>query len=209
LDKKRILTFIKIMLLQNRIVNHFTDSIQTKQDSLAELCELIELASQRMVEALLNDRKILSCGNGRSAGCAQLLSAALLDQFERDRPSLPAIALTTDATTLTAIANDYNFQEIFSKPIRSLAQSGDVLVAYIDSNHPENIAKAIAVAHAKEVSIIALTGEKSEAIASLLTERDLEIRVPSSSSIRTHEVHVLITHCLCDLIDHQLFDGMG
>ena len=197
------------MNLQNRIINQFTDSVQTKQDALAELCELIELASQRLVEALLNDRKILSCGNGRSAGSAQLLAASLLDQFERDRPSLPAISLTMDTTTLTAIANDNSYQEIFAKPIRSLAQSGDILVIYVDGNHSINIAKAIEVAHAKDLSIIALTGEKSEAIAALLTERDLEIRVPSSSAIRTHEVHVLITHCLCDLIDHQLFDGTG
>jgi D-sedoheptulose 7-phosphate isomerase len=195
------------MSLQNRIINQFTDSIQTKQDALAELCELIELASQRMVEALLNDRKIFSCGNGRSAAGAQLLSSALLNQFERDRPSLPAIALTTDVTTLTAITNDYSYEEVFSKPIRSLGQSGDVLVTYSDGNHSANIAKAISVAHGKDIAIIALTGERSEAISSLLTERDLELRVPSGSAIRTYEVHVLITHCLCDLIDHQLFDG--
>jgi D-sedoheptulose 7-phosphate isomerase len=197
------------MSLQNRIINHFTDSIQTKQDALGELCELIELASQRMVSALLNDRKIFSCGNGRSAATAQLLSAALLNQFERDRPSLPAIALTTDMAAMTAIANDYSYEEVFAKPIRSLGQSGDVLVVYLDGNHSANIAKAIAVAHGKDISIIALTGGKSEAISAILTERDLEIRVTSSSAIRTHEVHVLITHCLCDLIDHQLFDAMG
>ena len=196
------------MSLQNRIINHFTDSIQTKQDALGELCELIEVASQRMVAALLNDRKILTCGNGRSAACAQLLSSALLNQFERDRPSLPAIALTTDVMTLTAIAKDDSYEEVFSKPIRSLGQSGDVLVAYTDSNH-SNIAKAIAVSQAKDISIIALTGENSEGVSALLTERDLEIRIPSSSAIRMYEVHVLITHCLCDLIDHQLFDGMG
>jgi D-sedoheptulose 7-phosphate isomerase len=196
------------MSLQNRIINHFTDSIQTKQDALGELCELIEVASQRMVAALLNDRKILTCGNGRSAACAQLLSSALLNQFERDRPSLPAIALTTDVTTLTAIASDDSYEEVFSKPIRSLGQSGDVLVAYTDSNH-SNIAKAITVSQAKDISIIALTGENSEGVSALLTERDLEIRIPSSSAIRMYEVHVLITHCLCDLIDHQLFDGMG
>ena len=197
------------MNLQNRIINQFTDSIQAKQDALGELCELIELASQRMVAALLNDRKIFSCGNGRSAACTQLLSSALLNQFERDRPSLPAIALTSDITALTAIANDYSYEEIFAKPIRSLGQSGDVLVTYTDGNHSANIGKAITIAHNKNISIIALTGEKSEAISALLTERDLEIRVSSSSAIRTHEVHVLITHCLCDLIDHQLFDGMG
>lgn len=197
------------MNLQNRIINHFTDSIQTQQDALAELCELIELASQRLVTALLNDRKIFSCGNGRSATCAQLLSSALLNQFERDRPSLPAISLTTDSTAITAIANDYSYDEIFSKPIRSLGQNGDILVTYNDGDHSSNIGKAITVAHGKDISIIALTGEKSEAISAFLTERDLEIRVPSSSAVRTHEVHVLITHCLCDLIDHQLFDGVG
>jgi D-sedoheptulose 7-phosphate isomerase len=197
------------MSLQNRIINFFTDSIQTKQDALGELCELIELASQRMVSALLNDRKILTCGNGRSATCAQLLSSALLNQFERDRPSLPAIALTSEVTTLSAIANDYSYEDVFSKPIRSLGQSGDVLVTYTDDNHSANIAKAITIAHGKDISIIALTGEKSESVSALLTERDLEIRVPSSSAIRTHEVHVLITHCLCDLIDHQLFDGVA
>lgn len=197
------------MNLQNRIINQFTDSIQTKQDALGELCELIELASQRMVAALLNDRKILTCGNGRSATSAQLLSSALLNQFERDRPSLPAIVLTADMTAMSAIANDHSYEEVFSKPIRSLGQSGDVLVTYTDDNHSANIGKAITIARSKDIAIIALTGENNEDISALLTERDLEIRVPSSSAIRTHEVHVLITHCLCDLIDHQLFDGMG
>jgi D-sedoheptulose 7-phosphate isomerase len=197
------------MSLQNRIVNHFTDSIQTKQDALGELCELIELASQRIVSTLLNDRKIFSCGNGRSTTTAQLLASALLNQFERDRPSLPAIALTADTTTITGIANDFSYEDVFAKPIRSLGQSGDILVTYSDGNHSASIAKAITVAHGKDISVIALTGEKSETISALLTELDLEIRVPSNSAIRTHEVHVLVTHCLCDLIDHQLFDGAG
>ena len=197
------------MSLQNRIINQFTDSIQTKQDALGELCELIELASQRMVAALLNDRKILTCGNGRSAACTQLLSSALLNQFERDRPSLPASALTADMTAMTAIANDHSYEDVFAKPIRSLGQNGDVLVTYTDGNHSGNIAKAIKVARSKDITIIALTGDRSDSISALLTERDLELRVTSSSAIRTHEVHVLITHCLCDLIDHQLFDGMG
>jgi D-sedoheptulose 7-phosphate isomerase len=195
------------MSIQNRIINHFTDSIQTKQDALGELCEIIELASQRMVAALLSDRKIFSCGNGRSATCAQILSSSLLNQFERDRPSLPAIALTGDTTTITAIASDYRYEEIFSKQLRSLGQNGDVLVTYTDGNHSSNITKAIEIAHSKDLSLICLTGDKSEAISALLTERDLEIRVPSISSIRVHEVHVLITYCLCDLIDHQLFDS--
>jgi len=117
--------------------------------------------------------------------------------------------LTTDTITLTAITNDYSYEEVFSKPIRSLGQSGDVLVTYTDGNHSSNIAKAITIAHNKDISIISLTGEKSELVSGLLTERDLEIRVPSSSAIRTFELHVLITNCICDLIDHQLFDGMA
>ena len=190
------------MSLQDRIINHFSDSIQTQQDAMTYLCELIEYASQRLVSALLNDKKILTCGNGRSATCAQLLSSAMLNQFERDRPSLPVIALTTDTATITAIANDYNFDDVFAKQLRALGQSGDILVVYNDGN---NIVKAITTAHDKELSVIALTGNNGGMIAPLLYETDIEIRVPSSSNARIQEIHVLITHCLCDLIDHQLF----
>ncbi|WP_027159071.1 phosphoheptose isomerase [Methylobacter luteus] len=195
------------MSLQDRIINHFSDSIQTKQDAMASLCELIEFASQRLVAALLNDKKILSCGNGGSAANAQFLSSAMLNQFERERPSLPAIALTTDTTALTAIANAYHFDEIFAKQIRALGQSGDILVAYSDASDAANLAKAVTTAHDKDISVIALTGQDGGMIAPLLNETDIEIRVPSSSIARIQEVHLLITHCLCDLIDHQLFGG--
>ncbi|MDD5579098.1 MAG: phosphoheptose isomerase [Methylobacter sp.] len=195
------------MSLQDRIINHFSDSIQTQQDAMTNLSELIEVASQRLVATLLNDKKILSCGNGRSATSAQLLSSSLLNQFERERPSLPAFALTTDTATITAIANDYNFDDIFSKQLRALGQNGDILVAYTDGSHSANITKAVTSAHDKGLSIIALTGKDGGMIAPLLNEKDLEIRVPSNSSARIQEVHVLITHCLCDLIDHQLFGG--
>ena len=193
------------MSLQDRIINHFSDSIQTQQDSMTYLCELIEHASQRLVAALLNDKKILACGNGSSATSAQLLSSAMLNQFERDRPSLPGIALTTDTATITSIANDYHFDDVFSKQLRALGQGGDILVAYTDCNNSANIAKAITTAHDKDISVIALTGNNGGMIAPLLYETDIEIRVPSSSNARIHEIHVLITHCLCDLIDHQLF----
>jgi len=193
------------MSLQDRIINHFTDSIQTLQDAMNSLCELIEYAAQRLVNVLLNDKKILCCGNGRSATSVQLLSSAMLNQFERDRPSLPVIAMTTDTATLTAIANDYHFDDIFAKQLRALGQSGDILLVYTDGNHSSNIAKAITTAHDKDISVIALTGNNGGMIAPLLHETDIEIRVPSSSSARIQEVHVLITHCLCDLIDHQLF----
>ena len=190
------------MSLQDRIINHFSDSIQTQQDAMTYLCELIEYASQRLVSALLSDKKILACGNGRSATSAQLLSSAMLNQFERDRPSLPVIALTTDTATITAIANDYKFEDVFAKQLRALGQSGDILVVYNDGN---NIVKAITTAHDKDISVIALTGNNGGTIAPLLYETDIEIRVPSISNARIQEIHVLITHCLCDLIDHQLF----
>ena len=193
------------MSLLDRIINHFTDSIQTQQDAMASLCEDIEYASQRLVAALLNDKKILACGNGRSATSAQLFSSAMLNQFERDRPSLPVIALTTDMATITAIANDFHFDEVFSQQLRALGQSGDILVVYSDENNSDNIAKAITTAHDKEISVIALTGNNGGMIAPLLFETDIEIRVPSNSKARIQEIHVLITHCLCDLIDHQLF----
>jgi D-sedoheptulose 7-phosphate isomerase len=193
------------MSLQDRIINNFSDSIQTQQDAITYLCELIEYASQRLVTALLNDKKILACGNGRSATSAQLLSSAMLNQFERDRPSLPVIALTTDSATITAIANDYNFDDVFAKQLRALGQSGDMLVVYTDGNSSANISKAVSTAHDKDISVIALTGNSGSMIAPLLRETDIEIRVPSNSNARIQEVHVLITHCLCDLIDHQLF----
>ena len=193
------------MSLQDRIINHFSESIQTQQVTMTYVCELIEYASQRLVSALLNDKKILTCGNGQSATSAQLLSSAMLNQFERDRPSLPVIALTTDTATITAIANDFHFDDVFSKQLRALGQSGDILVAYTDGNHSANIAKAIATAHDKDISVIALTGNNGSMIAPLLYETDIEIRVPSNSNARIQEIHALITHCLCDLIDHQLF----
>jgi D-sedoheptulose 7-phosphate isomerase len=195
------------MNLQNRITNHFTSSIQVQQDSLTSLGELIEFASQRLVATLLNDKKIITCGNGRSAAIAQLLSAAMLNQHERDRPSLPAVALTTDVTTITAIANDYHYDDIFAKQLRALGQSGDILVAYTDGNHSTNIAKAISTAHDKDITVIALTGNNGGMITPLLHETDIEIRVPSNSSIHIQEIQTMITHCLCDLIDHQLFGG--
>jgi D-sedoheptulose 7-phosphate isomerase len=195
------------MSIQNRIFTHFADSIQTKRDSMEILCELIEYASDKIVQALLNDRKVLTCGNGGSAGDAQHFSSEMLNRFERERPALPAIALTTDTSTITSIANDYHFDEIFSKQIRALGQNGDVLIAYTTSGNSANVVKAIATAHDKEMGVIALTGKDGGTVATHLIETDVEIRVPSNSTARIQEVHLLISHCLCDLIDHQLFGG--
>ncbi len=195
------------MSLQDRISQNFIDSIQTKQDSLNILAGLIEFAAQKIVAALLNDRKILTCGNGGSAGDAQHFSSEMLNRFERERPALPAIALTTDTSTITSIANDYHFDEIFAKQLRALGQSGDILLAYTSSGNSGNIIKAVTAAHDKDMSCIILSGKKGGALAPLLNESDLEIRVPSQSTARIQEVHLLINHCLCDLIDHQLFGG--
>lgn len=195
------------MSLQNRIINHFSESIDVKQQSMSSLCELIEFASQKIVESLINDKKILACGNGGSAGDAQHFSSEMLNRFERERPALPAIALTTDMMTITSIANDYQFEEVFSKQIRALGQAEDILLVYSTSGNSGNIVSAIKTAHDKEMSVIALTGKDGGKVASVLDEADLEIRVPSESTARIQEVHLLITHCLCDLIDQQLFGG--
>ena len=193
------------MNLQDRIINHFSDSIQTKQDAMNNLCELIEFASQKIVEALVDDKKVLCCGNGGSAGDAQHFSSEMLNRFERERPALPAIALTTDSSTITSIANDYHFDEVFAKQIRALGQAGDILLIYTSSGNSGNLLRAAKVAQDKEMTVIALTGKDGGELAQNLKESDIEIRVPSMSTARVQEVHLLITHCLCDLIDHQLF----
>jgi D-sedoheptulose 7-phosphate isomerase len=195
------------MSLQDPIINHFSDNLQTQQEAMANLCELIEYAGQRLVNCLLNDKKILTCGNGRSAACAQLLTALLLDRYERDRPALPAITLAEGSITLTAIANSHHFDEVFAKPLRALGQAGDMLVVYSDGQNCANICKAVNNAHDKDISVVALTGNQGGMIAPLLKETDIEIRVPAYSPARIMETHVLITHCLCDLIDQQLFGG--
>lgn len=193
------------MSLQDRIISHFSDSIKTKQDSMNSLAELIEYASQKMVEALINDKKILACGNGGSAGDAQHFSSEMLNRFERERPALPAIALTTDMLTITSIANDYDFSEVFAKQIRALGQQDDILLVYSTSGNSSNIVTAVKTAQDKNLSIIAVTGKDGGTLATVLNESDIEIRVPSNSTARIQEVHLLITHCFCDLIDQQLF----
>lgn len=196
------------MSLQDRIISHFTDSIQTKQDAMATLCDVIEYASQRIVEALVNDGKVLTCGNGGSAGDAQHFSSEMLNRFERERPALPAIALSTDSSTITSIANDYSFDEVFAKQIRALGQQGDVLLVYTSSGNSRNILQAVRAAHEREMTVIALSGKDGGPLSATLSEMDIEIRVPSYSTARIQEVHLLISHCLCDLIDEQLFGGL-
>ncbi len=193
------------MSLQDRVINHFSDSIHVKQDAMESLSELIVYAAQNIVEALIDNKKVLTCGNGGSAGDAQHFSSEMLNRFERERPALPAIALTTDTLTITSVANDYNFDEVFSKQLRALGQAGDILLVYTTSGNSSNIINTVKTAHDREITVIALTGKDGGSLASILKEPDIEIRVPSKSTARIQEVHLLITHCLCDLIDSQLF----
>jgi D-sedoheptulose 7-phosphate isomerase len=188
-----------------RIVYQFVSHTELCQETLNLMGELIEIAGMRMAQCLLSDGKLLTCGNGGSAAEAQHLSSELLNRFERDRPGLPAIALTTDTSTLTSIANDYRYDEVFAKPIRALGHAGDLLIVYTTSGNSGNLLKAVTAAHDRDMSVIALSGKDGGALAPLLRETDLELRIPSNSTARIQEMHLLVTHCLCDLIDHQLF----
>lgn len=192
------------MDIEQRIRDHFLESIETKQHALAAMTPLIGRAAELASTALLENRKILTCGNGGSAADAQHFSSELLNRFERERPPLPAIALTTDSSTLTSIANDYDYRDIFSKQVRALGQAGDVLLAISTSGNSPNVVRAINAAHEREMSIIAFTGRDGGEMARHLGEADVELRVPAERTARIQEVHLLLIHCLCDLIDARL-----
>ncbi|HEY9052240.1 MAG TPA: phosphoheptose isomerase [Gammaproteobacteria bacterium] len=192
------------MSLLDRINKNFNDSIATKQAALPILQNNIALAAQMMTHCLLAGGKILSCGNGGSAGDAQHFSSEMLNRFEIERPGLPAIALTTDTSTITAIADDYSYDLIFAKQIQALGHSDDILLAICTSGNAGNVVNAIDAAHERGLHVVALTGKSGGEIAVRLNQNDIEIRVPSNSISRIQEVHALTLHCLCDLIDHQL-----
>ena len=196
------------MDIELRIRNHFLDSIETKKNALEELIIPIKHAANCISRSLLNEGKILSCGNGGSAGDAQHFSAELLNRFEIERPGLPAIALTTDSSTLTAIANDYEYDQIFSKQILALGTNRDVLLAISTSGNSPNIVKAVQAAHERNMQVLSLTGNKGGKLAKLLKGDDIEIRVPSDRTARIQEIHLLVIHCLCDIIDAILFGGV-
>jgi len=157
-----------------------------------------------MVKCLLANGKILACGNGGSAADAQHFSAELLNRFERERPGLAAIALTTDTSTLTAIANDYEYEQVFSKQLSALGQAGDVLLGISTSGNSKNVARAVSAAHEREMRVVALTGRGGGEIGNLLASEDVHICVPHSQTARIQEVHLLTLHCLCDGIDCML-----
>ena len=192
------------MQLTERIKMLFNHSIQTKIEALPLLTQPIEDAAELIVSRLLDGGKLLSCGNGGSAGDAQHFSSEMINRFERERPGLPAIALTTDSSTLTSIANDYNYSRVFARQIEALGQSSDLLLAISTSGNSANILAAIESAHERDMRVVALTGRDGGELAKLLTADDVELRVPADSTARIQEVHLLIIHCLCDIVDHQL-----
>jgi D-sedoheptulose 7-phosphate isomerase len=187
-----------------RIRNHFNDSAELKLSAADALVPLIVRAAAMMTECLLADGKLLACGNGGSAADAQHFAAEMVGRFERERPELPAIALTTDTSILTAVANDYDFGQVFAKQVRALGRSGDVLLAISTSGNSGNVCASVAAAHEREMRVVALTGKGGGRMGDLLRSEDVHICVPHSVTARIQEVHILVIHCLCDAIDASL-----
>jgi D-sedoheptulose 7-phosphate isomerase len=179
---------------------HFEQSIAAKRAAM-ELAPMIAAAGAAMADALRAGNKLLACGNGGSASDAQHFSAELLGRFEREREGLPAIALSTDTSAMTAIANDYDFDSIFAKQVAALGRNGDVLLAITTSGNSANVVAAAGAAHQRGMRIVALTGRDGGKLAQQLRSSDCEIRVPAERTCRIQEIHILVIHCLCDIID--------
>ncbi len=194
------------MNLQQRIEQHFLASIATKQQALAVLPARIADAAQLMLACLQQGGKILSCGNGGSAGDAQHFSSELLNRFEQEREGLAAIALTTDTSTLTSIANDYSYERVFARQVEALGRQGDVLLAISTSGNSTNVNRAIAAAHQRGMRVVALSGKSGGNMTTLLQADDVELRVPADSTARIQETHLLVIHCICDLLDQMIIN---
>jgi D-sedoheptulose 7-phosphate isomerase len=190
-----------------RILAHFQESADLKLRSAAALSQPISQAIDLMFAALSNGNKILACGNGGSAADCQHFAAELVGRFERERFPLPALALTTDTSIMTAVGNDYSYREIFSKQVQAFGQAGDVLLAISTSGNSANVLAAVEAALEREMRIVALTGKDGGALAKLLTDADVHINVPHARTARIQEVHLVTIHCICDGIDVALFGG--
>jgi D-sedoheptulose 7-phosphate isomerase len=189
------------MDLISRISENFSESAHLKLQSMDALAKPIAAAAERMVQCLRGDGKILACGNGGSAADSQHFAAELLNRFEMERPGLAAIALTTDTSTLTSIANDYDFEQIFSKQVRALGHKNDVLLAITTSGNSKNVLAAVVAAHENGIAVVALTGRNGGKMTEILQPSDIHICVPAQSTARIQEVHLLALHCMCDAID--------
>ena len=192
-------------MINERIQAHFAESIQTKIVAAEALPEFIESAAKAIAETLINGNKILVCGNGGAAALAQIFASHLLNKYEKERPSLPAISITADSALLSAIASDSHFDEIYAKQISALAQSGDILMVISHGGNSRNMIKAVEMALSKSIQVIALNGVDGGELAGLLGSDDIEIRAPSDRGSRIEEIHLLVINCISDLIDQQLF----
>ncbi len=186
-----------------RVKQHFEASIETKQLTMDALLPPIVQAAEMICESLKNGGKVLSCGNGGSAGDAQHFSSEMVNRYNLERPGLAAVALTTDSSTLTSIANDYDYSRVFSRQVEALGNEGDILFAISTSGNSANVLEAVKTAQAKALGIIALSGHSGGKLSALLDDRAIEICVASDSTARIQEVHLLVIHCICDLIDTQ------
>ncbi len=193
------------MTTNQRILAHFQESAELKLHAANVLAQPIEHAIELMFTALSNGNKILACGNGGSAADSQHFAAELVGRFERERLPLPAIALTTDSSILTAVGNDYSYKEIFSKQVQALGQAGDILLAFSTSGNSGNVLAAIEVALERDMHVVALTGKGGGAIGQRLTDADVHICVPHDRTARIQEVHLVVLHAICDGIDVALF----
>jgi D-sedoheptulose 7-phosphate isomerase len=187
-------------------LTHFRESIATKEASKALVPQIVAAATG-MTRALSAGGKIFSCGNGGSAADAQHFAAELVGRFEAERPGMAAVALTTDSSIFTALANDYSFADVFAKQVQALGRPGDVLLAISTSGQSENVVRAVTTAHAQSMTVVALTGRDGGKIGRILEKPDVEIRVPAQRTCRIQEVHLLAIHCICDLIDAQMADA--
>jgi D-sedoheptulose 7-phosphate isomerase len=194
-------------MINQRILGHFQESAELKIQAASVLAQPIAQAVELMFSALSNGNKILACGNGGSAADCQHFAAELVGRFERERLPLPALALTTDTSILTAIGNDYSYQDIFTKQVQAFGQAGDVLLALSTSGNSANVLAAVDAALERDMRIVALTGKGGGAMAKRLTDADVHICVPHDRTARIQEVHLLTIHCICDGIDVALFGG--
>ena len=192
-------------MIQSRIAAHFAESADLKRAASQVLAEPLERAAQLLVETLRGGGKILSCGNGGSAADAQHFAAELVNRFEMERPPLAAVALSTDTSSLTSIANDYAYQQVFSKPLRALGRRGDALLAISTSGNSGNVLDAMQAAHELGIRVVALTGNGGGRMAAALQPNDVHLCVPHKKTARIQEVHLVCIHCLCDAIDTLLF----
>lgn len=190
--------------MDQHVITLFHESIEAKMQAGEQLAPLIAQASHVIVEALLNEKKILTCGNGISAAHAHIFTASLMNSLEQERPSLPAISLGTD---IVSNADNANTHDIYAKQIRTLGNCGDVLLLVTTTGTASNLLQAISAAHDKHMQVIALTGRDGGDVTALLDAQDIELRVNITAKHRIHEVHLLTLFCVCDLIDQQLFGG--